>query len=218
MEITFLDQGINGVVLDNLYSDEQVRLIKKELKYFTEAHKLNPPEHTGSARLADGSLAKKNKGVFLDDVYKDVRYSDIIINALRTYRNDEICAKFIKHNPMWKIYKYLNSMSTLVSYYEESDYYEAHRDHSVFTIVSYFFDEPKSFEGGSIILHSEGRRKKVEIEIRNNRAVIFPSCVEHEVVPVKMTKATQPFGGQGRYCVSHFCSMLPDNMINKVNF
>lgn len=206
MEITYIDENINALVIDNTYNDEQVRLIKKELIYFNEPHRMSGPDITNSA-MVQGVYLKKNTGVFLDKVFQDYKHSDIISNALNTFRGDTFIDEVVKHNSIFRLIKYLRGMTTLISYYENSDYYKPHKDNAVFTIVTYFFNEPKKFSGGDIVLYSDNNDKKVNIEIKNNRSVVFPSCTDHEVTPIKLESNNH---GDGRYSISHFIFTSPD--------
>jgi len=207
MDFTFIGEGIDAVVIDNVYTEDQVASIWKELTYITDRSKLQPPDKTGSA-ATDGVLLKNNKALFLDEMYKDYKFSPIISNGLEKFRSKELNDKLIEHNPMYKCFRHLNGFSTLVSYYEDSDYYAPHKDFSVFTVLTYFFKEPKHFEGGQITLFSENHEKKAEIEIMNNRSIIILSCTDHEVSEIRMKDKFTAYGGDGRYCISHFCSAI----------
>lgn len=59
----------------------------------------------------------------------------------------------------------------------------------VISAVYYFFNEPKQFEGGELILHPfpfmDGDDTSVSLAPLNNSLVIFPSFGMHEVLPVK---------------------------------
>ncbi len=208
MKFNYIDDGINAVVVDDTYNEEQARLIKKELVYFNEPHKMWDPDETSSAYDTSGKMMKKNKGIFLDFVYKDSRYSDIITSAISVWRNKEVVSNLMEFNSLFKMVKYFRGMSSLISYYENSDYYKAHQDNAAFTVVTYFFNEPKKFSGGDIILYSDNYEKKAVVEVMNNRSIIFPSCTAHEVTPIVMQPDAKK--GDGRYCISHFIFTSPD--------
>ncbi len=201
MKFTYIDEGINAIVVDETYSEEQVRLIKKELTYFNQPHKLRSPVETSSAQATNGEIMKKNNGLFLDDVFQHWKQSDIISSAIDKFKHHDFVKECMKYNTMFKMIKYLHGMSTLISYYEDSDYYKHHIDNACFTVVSYFFNEPKQFSGGEIILYSDDAAKQVEIEIMNNRSIIFPSCTMHSVNEIKLQSKNK---GDGRYCITHF--------------
>jgi hypothetical protein len=48
---------------------------------------------------------------------------------------------------------------------------------------------------------------KEEVSVENNCLIMFPSCIHHEVTPVKMINEVKPLSGYGRYTVSQFFSM-----------
>jgi len=206
MEFTFINEdAINVVVIDNVYNDKQLKSIWKELEFMTDEDKLRDPHQTGTATAPHkGRLIplKNNKGIFLDPVYRSYEYSPIIKNAIEIIRSEDFINKISGFNPLFKIIQNCNAVSTLLSYYETSDYYKPHTDHGVFTMLSHYFKEPKKFTGGNLTLISD--TKKVEIEIRNNRSILFPSVTMHSVDMIGMTGDYQAFGGDGRYCISHF--------------
>jgi predicted 2-oxoglutarate/Fe(II)-dependent dioxygenase YbiX len=94
-----------------------------------------------------------------------------------------------------------NFDSTLISYYENSGYYKSHKDTAVVTALTWFFKEPKMFEGGDLIF----TKTEEEIKVSNNTVIIFPSHFAHEVTAIKMDG--EPFSGNVRYCMSQFISM-----------
>lgn len=203
MNFTFIGDGIDAMIIDNTFDDQDVISIKRELEYLTDERFLLPPEYTQSARL-DGVIQKENSALFLDYVYRDMKYSPILSSGKKVFTSDIVHRELIKNNSMFKIFKYLNSCSTMMSYYQEGGYYKKHKDGSVVTILSYFFKEPKQFNGGSIILHSDDGSKKVEIEMKNNRSIILTSCTDHEVTPITMESDHEKYSGFGRYCISYF--------------
>jgi predicted 2-oxoglutarate/Fe(II)-dependent dioxygenase YbiX len=65
--------------------------------------------------------------------------------------------------------------------------------------LTWFYQEPKKYEGGDLILKDED--DILNIESLNNRLLIFPSRIWHQVTPIKFngTKMTD-----GRYCMTQF--------------
>ena len=65
--------------------------------------------------------------------------------------------------------------------------------------------EPRLFDGGDFKLDEPD----IEVKLRNNRMIMFPSCFLHSVSPVKFH--TQPKEiGYGRYTITHFYYSYPD--------
>jgi Rps23 Pro-64 3,4-dihydroxylase Tpa1-like proline 4-hydroxylase len=99
-----------------------------------------------------------------------------------------------------KYIHHTNYDATLISYYEEKDYYKAHTDSSILTYLYWCHKEPKKFEGGDLTLPE----LDADITYKNNRLVVFPSWRLHEVTPIKMIEEVHPYSGYGRYCITNF--------------
>ena len=87
----------------------------------------------------------------------------------------------------------------MLSYYENEDYYDSHTDGAEVTMLTWFFKEPKKFTGGDLTLTDFNQT----IECRNNRLVVIPSCLKHEVSPIHM-KEEDRNQHYGRYCLTNF--------------
>lgn len=191
-------------IIKNFFTEEEVTKIWKELDFLNSSDALMSPVETGSARDANGIITKKNRGVFLDELYSHNRRFSNILN---------LSYKFFDINLLYKLYElnkeYLHILnsnydSTLISYYEDSDYYKSHHDNSTWTILMYFFKEPKSFTGGNLLITDYNKK----IEIENNMVVFLPGYIRHEVDEVVMKKDFLP--GHGRYCISKFINYTPN--------
>ena len=90
---------------------------------------------------------------------------------------------------------------TLISYYEDTDYYKSHRDDVLITALSYFFVEPKKFKGGEIIFTDFNLR----FEVTNNTTIVFPSHIMHEVSEISLDEKDKG-KGLGRFCMNQFVS------------
>lgn len=66
--------------------------------------------------------------------------------------------------------------------------YENNSKSRVLSAVFYFFNEPKQFEGGELVLHPfnflEGNDIPIKLAPINNSLVVFPSFGLHEVLPI----------------------------------
>lgn len=193
------------VVIDNFYNDQEYRKIWKELNFLlSDKNRLHDPAQTGSAYDVDERgnyiYKKQNKAVFLDELYND-RTMSFILNANRKVFQSDI-QKTLRE--CHKIFEYLaltNMDNTLISYYENSDFYDYHFDTSVFTFITWFYQKPKAFTGGELSIEGENR-----IDCLDNRLVIFPSILHHKVEQISLSEQTD-FDIPGRITMSQFTGL-----------
>lgn len=194
MNLSFAGPGI--AIIEDFYDDNELKLIWKELDYLNSKGKFLPPEKTGAARDPKGNIVKRNKGLFLDEFYANRNFSNILSINRKIWT---VIQDLEKDSLFFRYLISCNADATLVSYYENNDYYKKHTDTSVYTILSYFYKEPKKFSGGNLILTDYD----VDIEVKNNMVICIPSILFHEVSPIIME---QEFlnKGYGRYCMAQF--------------
>ena len=217
IEVTNYNKNFPYIIVDNFYDKNELDLIWKEFDFFLDfdGDKLQDPEDTGSVRVK-GEVIKKSKGFFLEQFYGSNAYqvSNILRCGRKLYNNWE---RIVGKNPNWYFKmlngseEYLNYDNTLFSYYEDTDYYESHTDTAILTIVTWFYREPKGFDGGDFVLNAKKVMDKKHplneyepqtIEVKNNRMVIFPSQIPHQVIPIQMKDKNKK--GMGRYCLTNF--------------
>lgn len=199
MQITLCKEPFEYIIIDNTYTEEELKLIFLELDFWSISNNLMGPEHTGTAKYEDGTVKKKNKGVFLDDVYTDRNYSNILKINRKIFQ--------LQINEPSVIFNYLkasNQDTTLLSYYENNAQYKSHKDSSILTAITYLYKQPKVFEGGDLVLTDYS----IAFEPWFNRTYIIPGVVEHEVTEVFM-KPEDCGKGLGRYCISNFIHNNP---------
>ena len=69
MEFNYIGDGIDAIVIDGLYTKEQLSEIMLELKWLTKPSIMLPPEKLSSATTSTGQLLTSKKGVFLESVF-----------------------------------------------------------------------------------------------------------------------------------------------------
>ena len=187
------------VILDNFYDENETKLMMQELCYYNSTGALYEPEKVGVAHHDDGRVKKKGKSVFLDPLYNDRDFSNILRVNRKIFLKeitDQLCAE---HH----IFKYLqvcNRDNTMISYFENSDYYESHHDSACITVLSWLYREPRRFSGGDLIIEND-----LKIDCFNNRTIVFPSILEHEVTKIEMDKRDMN-QDLGRFCITQFIS------------
>ena len=186
-------------IIDDFYTKEECDLIWQELCFLNSSQfKLVEPENTGTAKNLDGEILKKNKGIFLDSVYYLRNFSNILTLNRKVFSLEPSLSK---QSYFFKYLKESNQDTTLIQYYENSDYYKSHHDNCLITAISWFYQNPKLFSGGDLIFTDD-----IKVECKHNRLVIFPSIINHEVQQVTLD---QNFLNQnlGRYSITQFITI-----------
>lgn len=206
MDFVFYTNPVTFCIIKNFYSEDEIKLIHEELARIEPY--LGGPEKTGTARTVQHTPKKYNKGVFLDDLYRQERNTSAILKLNRKVFSPSVVYKLQEGNCFFKYLDRTNHDSTLVSLYNQNNYYDSHEDESFITAIYYTWKEPQMFEGGDLFFGD------FKVPISNNCLLVFPSITEHRVTPV--TK------GYGRYSISQFISyerQIPRPNINRfVNF
>jgi hypothetical protein len=205
MEFNYIAEGIDAVVIDNFYTEEQLKEIMLELKWLTKHSVFKNGDKLNSAKKEDGEIATSKKGIFLEDVFINWRHSALISHGMTQTKNKDFNNKLLEFNTLFKCITACDSRTHLLSYYENADYYEPHIDVTFFTILNYFFVEPKQFDGGEIILYSCNSSRKSTIDVKHNRTIVIASSTPHEVNALK-SDLKNSLSGYGRYCNAMFLS------------
>ena len=184
-----------AVIINDFYSNDELNLIWQELDFLTYKNKLLPAEKTAAAKEMSGEIKKKNSALFLDKVYYMREVSNILSVNRKLFN---LAEELEEKNILFRSLRHCTVDSTLLNYYEDSDYYEPHCDAAVLTALTFFHKEPKQFSGGDLILNDFD----ITIEIKNNMLVIIPSIYKHQATPVKMKDSN--FSGYGRYSMAQF--------------
>jgi hypothetical protein len=195
--------------IENMYNDEELKLIWQELEFLNRPNKFKGPKETGSA-IRNNQPLKKNTGIYLDNVYLDRKISNILILNKKIFE-PIILESFSSLFFLYENIKCTNFDSTLISYYENDDYYEPHKDDALYTCLTWFFKEPKKFKGGDFYFSDFD----LKVNIKNNKTIIFPSSITHSVDKVSMEEDV-PFG-YGRYVMVQMLYIMPKTYFSDNN-
>ena len=184
---------------DNFFCAEEIDAMKKE-SY--KLRNLGLVDDDTNSATQDGKTLSKNNSVFLEKLYaSELRLSDTI-NITRTRLFDQKFQEYLVSIHPYFItlgsLRIQDGVGTLLSYYDNSQYYKPHRDNAFVTVLTWFYEEPKAFKGGDFIIENT-----LEIECKHGRTVFMPSYLLHEVTPIKMPK-NKKGKGLGRYSISNF--------------
>jgi len=189
------------VVIDNFYSEESCKNIWQELCFLNNSFKLLSPDSTGSAiDLKTNLPLKNNLGISLDEAYANRNVSNILKENRKVFL-DEFTDRLVEYSVFFRYLRAANIDTTLVQYYENSDYYKFHTDDSTITIISWFYERPKKFSGGNLIFENN-----LTINCEYNRTVIFPSILFHSVEEILMDSESQN-KNYGRYSITQLVSI-----------
>jgi Rps23 Pro-64 3,4-dihydroxylase Tpa1-like proline 4-hydroxylase len=201
LKIALLQEPFPHAVIDDFYDEKELKLIWQELDYYTYSDKLVPASTLDGAILNGESLPKHN-GIQLDELYQNNRKISNILQCNRKLFNKDILESFASLSPLiWDI-KEVSHDITLIKYYEDTDYYKAHKDEPRFTCLTYLHKEPKAFTGGDLHFH----QFNYTIPIVNNRLIFFTGCIEHASTTISMNDdyKDKEFSGFGKYTITQF--------------
>jgi Rps23 Pro-64 3,4-dihydroxylase Tpa1-like proline 4-hydroxylase len=196
IKVTVHTEPFHYIEVRNLWTEQERTEMFDEMLYLEKKALFKPPEETGSAVDDDKNVLKKNNGMWIDEVWYDRDYSDILKHNRKLFKLFE--NKKVKESWYYDGLNF-NADSTLVSYYEDDCYYKPHRDKSVVTVLSWFFKAPKKFNGGEITFTDYD----LTFEVTNDLTILFPSNIKHEVSEISIDDEYK--GKQyGRFCMSQF--------------
>ena len=201
LKVQYLTSFCPYLIIDNFYNEKELAAIWQELEFLCSDCKLeSPTQYSSAIDEFTGEVLKNNKFIFIDDIYKDRKCSNILDVNRKLFNNWE---SIVQTHPDW----YFNTLEcnkdcTLLSYYENGGYYKPHKDKAHATSLTWLYKEPKMFTGGDLILSFNGEMER--IEVKNNRMLIIPSFIDHEVIEVRMDN--EDCGNHlGRFCITQFC-------------
>lgn len=172
MNIQLVEKSsLRYVLIDDFYDKEELRLVKEELVAF-EPYGLQ-------AEAVGGTELKSGSGLFLDSIFSRNRSKSKILTANRKLFCQEIYVEAIKLDASFGQLLNCNKDATLVNYYRNNEEYKPHRDKVALTAVTFF--NIGLFTGGDFNFPEYNEL----IQFKENRLVLFSSCVLHQALPIK---------------------------------
>jgi hypothetical protein len=179
------------IIIDNFVSKENYPHVKEEIAYLSKFAK-GSPKDAGAATDADGNLLKKGSSLWFREFYAAPVYSPVMQSFFALLGNVELRKKissYHKEMHWWGLASAENKGGFILNKYEEGDYYDYHKDESMYSAIAYFQDDD-SYEGGELIIEYPNTEKDKRLfEVKDNRMIIFPSHYRHSVVPIKNAKS-----------------------------
>lgn len=194
------------IVIDNWYTPNEEKAVWKELDFLHTRPKENieRAENTIVAKDPNGVSLSNAYRFYIENYYQD-RILSPIFNCMYKQKSKEFNNILSDLLPYYRSFECSNSDNSLISYYEDTDYYDFHYDAFAWTCLIWMVKEPRIFEGGDFIL----KDPDVEIKLKNNRMIMFPCCYLHKSTPIKF-HTTPNENGYGKYTITHFYTSYPN--------
>ena len=206
--LTVHNDKVPYLEIKDLYSEDERKRLLEEMLAFEKLGVLIPGWKTGTASEKwTGQPKKQNNGFFTHGFFGPNGYEELSIGQMYDKRLLDFLSKDkdFRKDGGWHFnidFKEPMHLSSLVSYYEDSDYYLPHSDHAWCTALTWFYVEPKKFKGGVLSFSDYN----IDIEPELNKTIIFPSQVNHAVSPVKIQDKDKG-KGLGRFVMSTFIQL-----------
>lgn len=168
--------NLSYIVIDNYFSPIELGEVLQELK---DLKRLSVgAEFTRTATNSAGELKKTGSGVALDILYPDRSLSPTL-SATRKIFSPEIYTPMIAFDTVFNFIPLSDTDFCLANYYTPGQEYKIHTDSCQISAVTLLgFGE---FTGGGFAFPDQG----VEIEFKQSRTIVFPSCVNHASMPLR---------------------------------
>lgn len=178
MNLKYINVTTPHVLIDDYFAEDEEAQIWSELHVLSKH--LRPGAETLPAISSDGTIKKKNSGVFLTDIYKNLMVSPIFSSNRKIFGR-EVVEEITSFDRVFGYLPITNSDNTLVQFYQNGDYYKSHHDVCLYTLIVSFYKTPKLYDGGIL------KFGDYEVDLKHNQAVFFPSYVKHEVTEIVST-------------------------------
>ena len=193
-----LNDGLFYLCVDDYLQTHEYNAVWEEVRFLSYDRKMTKPgkEDHSSAKNKSGESLATRRTVFLSDVYKN----NIFSNYLHVYKNylhgmPKKLKETLSNNPLFNYFLYCNKTSTLLNYYNSNQsLYKAHTDRCIFTQI-YWIMKENNYEGGDLILPD---LKNHKIQAKNNRMILFPSIIKHEVTALTFSEKNEEYIAPGR--------------------
>jgi len=198
-KITIIRDPVYAIIFDDFFDDDINKDIMKEAIKNQKQFKYGTIGYGDIGR--SDSKYRTNIVSFYDQIYEGKREDSVLLkNIDKTLQSDEMREILSSSQFPINMYSLTNTHETQVSRYGDEQFYKWHLDNyfgstsRIITLVYYFNNEPVKFEGGELSLTNspsfhdkliEKNPNILDIEPKNNRAIVFASNTEHSVKPVK---------------------------------
>lgn len=192
-----LNDSFGYFVIQNFLSKSELEAVWHEIRCLeilmdNESELRTTNDAQLSAPNKDGeSLSYKRNGIWLDEVYKQRKFSPYF----RIYKKH--FDRFLQQTDeivLWRLFKYTTNDTTLLTKYSLHGKYDAHLDQCAYTSLFWLCDDINLMEGGDITFTDFNCTEKFD----TNKMIVFYSSCVHRVSPVVY------HGPVNRFCFSTF--------------
>ena len=163
--------NLSYAVIDDYFSQEELKEV------YAEVLDLRRLAQSTSLTSEGSHFEKTSGGFFLDNVFVE-RFRSPTLMATRKLFDPLITDQLRKIDVIFDEIPASNVDTLLVNYYVPGECYGDHRDDSRLTAVILL--GVGEFSGGGFYFPEQDER----IEFKENRLIIFPSCVRHASIPI----------------------------------
>tara|TARA_R110000868_G_scaffold239090_1_gene493543 strand:+ start:54 stop:638 length:585 start_codon:yes stop_codon:yes gene_type:complete len=176
------------IQIDEFYTKSELKKVNKEVKELYKFRKSS--ERTKSAIDDNNKALKSGTGIDVYDLYGMQANESHILRCSKKIFHHKCLEYLISNNVNYRHILHCNKDNLLLNYYTQTQEYKSHFDYSTFTIIVML--KIGNFTGGDLFF----KDNDVQIDFKENRAVIFPGCAYHEAKPI--------YGDGIRATVAHF--------------
>lgn len=191
-----------SLVIDDWYTEKEEKAIWTELDFYSampKQYQFRTENSNDVARDSSGE-AYSNSFRFYPNSYfnKDYLHISHSFNCIQKVR-DEAFTKIVDEHlfPLNRMFYSSNMDDTIITYYDNADYYKKHIDTAFWTLCIWMLKDETKISGGDFIFSDT----KEVVKLKHNRAVFFPSFLMHEVEPIKVLDSSDNYG---KYTITHF--------------
>lgn len=178
----FIKEPFEFLVIDNFLDNNQKINIWKEIDFYIDNGLVIPSTmYQDGSGFDENNNSKANRhSLFLANALINYRVNSKIYQAIRSnFLHTNVSARF----PQSTLLKYLpitNYDSTLLSFYQNGDYYKSHFDYGIISCILYLIPN-NEYSGGDIVFTDFNVTHKP----LDNQMIVFPSCLNHEVTKIQ---------------------------------
>lgn len=199
------------LIVEDYYTPSELEDIKIEILFLEP--KLGDESSTNAATDSSGYVERKKKsgrGLFLDGVYTDRKYSSILQVSRKLFRDPVIRSQInlfqtdTRDKLYWNLWNSINTDTTILQCYRNGDYYKYHEDTTLFTSITTLKFKNQQI-GGDLMFKSPKDGSDLLYQAPHNSMILFPSVLSHSVTEVQASPPNDIF--DMRWSISHLISI-----------